>query len=431
MTNFAHFWEDNPILDRDENQRFAAENCLTLCCITFSGGSFLTDESVWEKQDSLNLSSSERLSLREMSMVVDRLRSRKILTEPQHDGRIKIAVPILGDWLRKHAELALLPVWRRYVAERLSRPERVSDATKPVAHAIETSFPISEDELLPVSQNLVFCGKQKDVAEIRSWLRQFDDDNRIEIAFALLRRLAEKGYVSDGAREYALSKVIDGVNARRLELGGGKWVVVRGRRNNLCLSYLDSDLKSGSGLTREVTKRLGPSKSGDAKEISNWITTHANEDPIVVLLDDFSATGSTICKGLRRWKAEIKDGAILERYLNERRVMLVVLYALGTAIDAIREFEPRLQVFTSSVFGSEIKAFDADAAIFGDSDEMEFAREVMLQIGRELTPQSPLGFGDQGLLVTFHNTVPNNTLPIFWSNGRVNERNWKPLFSRV
>jgi hypothetical protein len=28
-----------------------------------------------------------------------------------------------------------------------------------------------------------------------------------------------------------------------------------------------------------------------------------------------------------------------------------------------------------------------------------------------------MGFGDIGGLVAFHNTVPNNTLPVFWSNG--------------
>ena len=111
--------------------------------------------------------------------------------------------------------------------------------------------------------------------------------------------------------------------------------------------------------------------------------------------------------------------------------MLALLFAVGSAMDAMYGTEPRLKLFTSNVLGSEIKAFDPDAGIFKDASEIEFAREVMLQIGRELTPQGPLGFGDQGLLLTFHNTVPNNTLPIFWSNGRVNERSWRPLFSRV
>lgn len=431
QTNFAHFWEDNPTLDREENRRYAAENCLGLCCIAFLGGSFTTHESVWEQQDSLNLNSSERLSLREMSIVIERLRSRKVLTDRSSEGRITIAVPILADWLSKYSELTLLPVWRRFVIERGSQPQREPASLTSVSAVLDGAFPIAEDDLLSVSQNLVFCGKQKDVAEIRLWLRQFDDDNRIEIAFALLKRLTEKGYVSDGAREYALSKLVEGISARRQELGSGKWAVVRGRLDNLCFSFVDSELKSGAHLTRDAAKRLSPGKSGEAREISNWVVSHADSDPLIVLLDDFSGTGSTICRGLERWKTEIKDTAALERYFDERRVMLVLLYTFGPAIDAIRHIEPRLQIFPSNVFGPEVKAFDPDAGIFDNLEEIAFAREVMLQIGRELTPQLPLGYGDQGMLVTFHNTVPNNTLPVFWSNGRVNEHSWRPLFSRV
>lgn len=55
----------------------------------------------------------------------------------------------------------------------------------------------------------------------------------------------------------------------------------------------------------------------------------------------------------------------------------------------------------------------------------------MQTIGRELYPGSPMGYGDIGALFAFHNAVPNNTLPIFWSNGRVGERAWKPLFPRA
>ena len=32
-------------------------------------------------------------------------------------------------------------------------------------------------------------------------------------------------------------------------------------------------------------------------------------------------------------------------------------------------------------------------------------------------------------LVSFHNTIPNNTLPVFYSAGKVNGREWKPLLS--
>ena len=35
------------------------------------------------------------------------------------------------------------------------------------------------------------------------------------------------------------------------------------------------------------------------------------------------------------------------------------------------------------------------------------------------------------LRMAFHNTVPNNTLPIFWSSGSVNNRQWTPLLPRA
>ena len=56
---------------------------------------------------------------------------------------------------------------------------------------------------------------------------------------------------------------------------------------------------------------------------------------------------------------------------------------------------------------------------------------VIEQLGRELTPGAPLGHGNMGALVVFHNATPNNTLPIFWSGGTVGEKPWKPLFPRA
>ncbi|MGA2985473.1 MAG: ATP-binding protein [Terriglobia bacterium] len=431
MTNFAHLWEDNQILDKDENSRFAAENCLMLCCVAALRGAFQSPEEIWEQQDTLNLTSTERLSVREISMVIERLRARKIISDPQPDRHLRLQLPVFSDWLAKNAELNLLPIWRKFCAHRAElSANRQSD--RPAVMVIsQVAFPISEDELLSVSQNLLFCGKQKDVAEIRSWLRQFDDDNRIEIAFLLLKRLSERGYISDGAREYSISKITDAVNARRLEIGAGKWNVIRGRKDNLCISYVDSDLKSGANLARELMKWMNPTKAGDAKEVSYWLKSRLDQDPMLILVDDFSGTGSTISKGLRTWKTEVRDRATVDKLLNEGRVMFAILYAFGEALEEVRKVDARIKVFASNTLGHELRAFDPEANIFGSSQEIDFARTVMLQIGRELTPQFPLGYGEQASLIVFHNTVPNNTLPIFWSNGRVNERGWRPLFSRA
>ena len=95
-------------------------------------------------------------------------------------------------------------------------------AEEPVFAIVETTgFPIDEDDLLAVTERLVYLGRQKDVAEVRRWLRQFDDESRIEVAFLLLKRLAEKGFVTQGANVNGLANMVDSLNARRREVGDG------------------------------------------------------------------------------------------------------------------------------------------------------------------------------------------------------------------
>jgi hypothetical protein len=296
---------------------------------------------------------------------------------------------------------------------------------------METSFIISEDDLLAVSNKLVYLGKQKDVPELRSWLRQFDDDTRIELAFLLLRRLAEKGYTPSGTRDFYLARMEDAVLAHRPAGGSNIWTVQRGRIDNLCISYVDSEIKSGAGTAREMTKRLRPAKSGDVEVVSSWLRTRATSDPILVFVDDFSGTGATVANGFIKWKKNCKEVDVLDDMLNEGRVSFILAQAFPEAIERIRATEPRLQVSPINVLGPEVRAFDPEAGIFENASEREFAKEVMLQIGRELTNGTPLGYGDQAALLAFHDTVPNNTLPIFWSNGQVNGKSWKPLFPRA
>lgn len=430
-TNFAHFWEDNPTLDRDENRRFAAENCLVLSCMSSLGSQMLAED-IFSQQESMSIPAHERLSLREISGVLDRLRVRKVVDNAIDTGQLQIHYPIFREWLVANADVRLLPVWRAYVSERsIALTLNASIEATPVATVVEGTFPIPEDDLLTLSSQLVYLGKQKDVAELRGWLRQFDDDNRIEIAFLLLQRLTENGFTSAGAHDFLLSKMVEAIGAHRLSVGAKGWNVVRGRRDNLCLSHVDSELKSGANVARELAKRLQPGKVGDAEAVGSWLKSRANLDPIVVFVDDFSGTGSTITDGFLSWKERCKEPDIFEKLLEERRVAFVLAQTFSEAIDRIKSVEPRISVVAANVFGVEVRAFDPDAGIFETVQEAEFAKEVMLQIGRELTNSMPLGFGDQGALIAFYDTVPNNTLPIFWSNGKVNDKQWKPLFPRA
>ncbi|MCP1927380.1 phosphoribosyltransferase-like protein [Bradyrhizobium elkanii] len=424
QTNFVHFWEDNPELDAEARLRQSAENCLVLTCLAAVHGAFESIDELYEAQTKL-LPINEQVSVVTLREIVDRLRRRGVLVSNADGAGLRVEPPIFRDWLNEYAEILLLRNWREFSKRSIDAPELLAR----VEIAETSGFPISEDDLLAVSQRLLYCGKQKDVAEVRAWLRQFDDDARIEIAFLLLRRMAERGYVTEGERTLAMQRVEEVLKAPAEP--PVVWRYVRGRADNLCVSYVDSDTKSGASTAREVAKLLRPGKCAAATEIGGWLRSHLSQDSVLALIDDFAGSGGTVIKGLKRLAEHKTDAEAFRKFCETGHVHLILLFAFPEAIRAIKEQFPKIKVTAIRVFDDEVRALEPDAKIFGDEGDLRFAQDILRQIGQQLVPQHPIGHANLGGLVLFHNTVPNNTLPIFWCGGTVNERLWHPLFPRA
>ncbi len=426
-TSFAHLWKDNPVLEEAELARVSAESALVLACVARVGDNPCTSRNILEAQGLLGLEPTETIADSRLRSAVVLLRDRGVLHFDPKEETLSVSIPIFADWLQEHSELTLVPIWRDFKRVEAERP-----ATKSAALLREqsTPMPVSDEELFAVAQSLTFCGKQKQESELRIWLRQFDDDVRIELAFSLLRRLAEKGFVNEGRRLVALNRIDDVILHKRQTLGRGVWREIRGKLDNLCLAYVDSDSKSGGSVVRDLSKRRRPGKYGPTNDLDDWTIQHREQDPLLCIVDEFAGTGETLARGLRRFLARERLTKTLEGLMEERRLMCLLLFSLPEALTALKAEFPRIEFVVAEMFGEEVRALDFDSDLYESADELEFSREVLLQYGRALYPQCPLGYGDLGALVLFHNTVPNNTLPIFWSNGTVNDKQWKPLFPR-
>jgi hypothetical protein len=287
-----------------------------------------------------------------------------------------VDLPIFRDWLNEHAELLLLRQWQDFC----KRPKGGEDSGPRVQVTEELSFPISEDDLLAVSQRLVYCGKQKDVAEVRAWLRQFNDDSRIEVAFALLRRMAERGYINEGERVLAIHRLQEAARA----LGEGEkrvvWRVVRGRFENLCVSFVDSETKSGASTAREVSKILRPGKCAAVSELGTWLHDHLDQDAVLLVVDDFAGTGNTVVKGLERWSRERANEALFRNFCDKGAVYLFFLFAFPRALQAIQRRFPKIRTTAIRVFGEEVLALEPEAGIFSDEGERKFSQDILLQL---------------------------------------------------
>jgi hypothetical protein len=60
--------------------------------------------------------------------------------------------------------------------------------------------------------------------------------------------------------------------------------------------------------------------------------------------------------------------------------------------------------------------------------ELSQMKALAAHYGAALQPRRPLGYANSQLLLGFSHNTPDNTLPIFWDEGRL--RPWNPAFKR-
>ena len=354
-TNFAHFWEDVPVLDPNDKQRSVANNCLFLACVaTLRSGGYESLDDFVEAQGQLGLEQHERLPLQDLREVENGLVRRRVVSRQRGGARdCKVELPVFRDWLLENGEAELMPVWRSFQKELAAMDPAEELASFTIMES--STFPIDEDELLSVSERLLYLGKQKDVAEVRRWLRQFDDDGRIEVAFLLLKRLAENGFVNGGAIVNGLAKMDESLNARRQDIGEGAWRIFRRRKDNLYLGHVDSETRSGAATARELAKRMGPGKCGPIEDMYTWVQGRLDNDPVLVVVDDFAGTGNTLAKGLGRLWSMDRD--LFSQLAEQGRVVCCLQTAFPEAIRWIKQQFPKVQVLTMTTFDDKVRAF--------------------------------------------------------------------------
>ena len=110
-------------------------------------------------------------------------------------------------------------------------------------------------------------------------------------------------------------------------------------------------------------------------------------------------------------------------------------HALFATAHGLREVEDHglfNQVAAVNVIDESYKVFGPESRYFQACPPFitHLAAEAMCRLyGSRLEPSDPLGYRDSQLLLGFRHNVPDNTLPIFWSEG-VAGTPWTPMFRR-
>nr|WP_294512796.1 hypothetical protein [uncultured Rhodopila sp.] len=144
-----------------------------------------------------------------------------------------------------------------------------------------------------------------------------------------------------------------------------------------------------------------------------------------VFLDDLCGSGQQV---------EEYSGFVpaIKAFNPEAKAYFYTLFGLVDGIEHIRRLN-RFDVVHSLVgLDSTFKSFAPGSRIYSEPDQTLTrlaGLKTMQFYGAKLWPAHPLGYQDGQLLLAFFYNTPDNTLPVFWSEGSASAP-WVPIFKR-
>ena len=144
---------------------------------------------------------------------------------------------------------------------------------------------------------------------------------------------------------------------------------------------------------------------------SELVAKKLGPDDTVVLVDDFSGTGTQACDYWEDFELLLTSGP---------RVVLMLVAATEDALARIAD-ETGMDPICATTLRKKDGIFHADCVHFTQGE-----KNTILNYCTKADPREPRGFGKTGLLVVLAHRTPNNSIPILHTASE----GWQGLFPR-
>jgi hypothetical protein len=410
--SFAHLWKDGIGGTREEAEVVSLRRCRVLIAV----GRALRDEVAITIEAVNARKGRSPVSEVEIANTMQDLCSRRIL---QEDGGIyQFTLPLFGEWLKQSGVNTIIP-------------DLAADELAVELKEAEDRAYVKDGEILAIAMTWPpYQGREVTTQRIRSWLDQVESRAEQRLLFKLLSRV--KFWSDIGIRE---------------SLSGAHRIMSRtlppfvrkqksDRRSDVVVTYVDGPGKSGAEYARKyvednqlasycLLEMNGFSEALQEHEQKFDVNTHA-----VVIVDDIVGTGRSLSSNVQSFLQTNRAALTLRNPAIRVIAMCATQSGIQRVRDKLRGFhEFDIELIVSDPLAETHQAFPLNQDVWGSSEEAEEARALCRRIGSHISKSTPFGYGDQGLLVVFPQTCPNNSLPLLYATGK-KDFNWTPLFNR-
>ena len=413
---FAHIWQDGIYSPIEERETVALKRRRTLAAIArcMRAGEPATLGNIHAQYGTARLSEGDLASL------LGNFVARDVLLEARAIYDFKL--PILRMWL---------------MGVGLSRlaNDRLSEELASMDQQLEEDARVEADEIVSLTSGWPpYRGATIGPERVRVWLSQRESKRDQRLLFTLLKA------VRVVSLEENLQRLKSAGNVIRETLGVPTRKKLSERRDDVVVTYVDGEGKSGQRYASDFAEEntisrnaILPPSTFEAAFRKFTLTYRNGEAPkAVVIIDDVVATGRSLAKNVTCFVEE-HAGLLAE---SRPKILVYSLFATEQGMDRVRTAISKLayndidfragEMLTEDAF-----AFAGETGVFGTLGDRDRARALVEDIGANIYPDNPLGYGGKGLLLVMPSTVPNNTLPILHSRSKEARPEWQPLFERL
>ena len=410
LSTYQHFWKDGVFLPGRLGERQQYHNAKLL--IALSRAQAAANGSV-PKKDLLKRDDLNPLGREDAEYAISSLLERKVINE-EHN-RLSVRVPFFREWISRTGATA---VERSFVEAGLDEVP------------LNITRGLSTRDLINIAQDLVYQDKEINEIQIADWLSQFGGHSNQILAYKLLRRLREEGYHNHSGMFQAFKEIHKQIitieaSERNFAIRSERKAIV-----NLIVSYLDPSGKSGYACqyTYRRVNRIHSKCAIAPDKLIDFLRNTEEKLPII-FTDDIIGTGGTISKGFKKFSEEM-EGQGLD--IADYNIYLAAVTGTKIGVETVETAtEGAVRILLFQEINDRLQAFSEKSQIFSSEDERSTAKEMVMEIGKELETHHPLGRNNAELLVVFQHGCPNNTLPIFYETGLTfRGKEWRPLFPR-
>jgi hypothetical protein len=149
----------------------------------------------------------------------------------------------------------------------------------------------------------------------------------------------------------------------------------------------------------------------------------------IVFIDDLCGSGEQSVRYSQTLLRDLKD--VAQRQGRTVEFHYLVLFGTLSGLDRARRESTFDTVAAVCELDSTYKTFGSDSRVFRrppDAIVAKTSEQLATGYGSELWSEWPLGYEDGQLLLAFHHNVPDNSLPILWSEE--GKPAWTAVFPR-